>query len=598
MKKRKLIWQVYPSYLLLAVVAVIAVASYASVAMSKLHHAQTRDALLSAARLAAEECRHRVVMTGAPPGVEFPDTPEIDRLCKSFGQSAGYRFTIVHPSGQVLGDSMEEPNLMENHGDRREIQDAQSRGTGVSTRYSHTLGMQMMYVAVPVVMEGRTNAVVRTSLSLAAIDRMLLTMWHRIGVAVLVIACIAALLSYGVSRKITRPLEEIREGADGIGHGDLGRRIPPSGVLEMDALAGAMNTMAAQLDERIRTVTQQRDEQNALLSCMVESVLAVDTDKRLLKMNRSAEILFRTEASCYGKNVMDVIRNTDLLEMINRALGSSEPVEGSVFLADDQRTLQAHGTVLKNADGNRIGALVVLNDVTRIRQLENIRRDFVANVSHELKTPVTSIKGFVETLQEGAARKPEDLERFLGILSRQADRLNSIVNDLLSLSRMEHDVEKNGVELAVGPVCPVLRDAMEVCDDRARKKNIRLTLSCTADLTALINAPLLEQAVVNLIDNAVKYSGDNTVVEIAAGGEGGRVVIRVRDQGPGIETVHLSRVFERFYRVDKGRSRQLGGTGLGLAIVKHVALAHKGDVGVESTPGQGSVFFIYLLPSA
>ena len=243
---------------------------------------------------------------------------------------------------------------------------------------------------------------------------------------------------------------------------------------------------------------------------------------------------------------------------------------------------------------NRIGALIVLNDVTRLRRLENIRRDFVANVSHEIKTPVTAIKGFVETLHDGSIRNSRDAERFLGIIGKHVDRLNAIIEDLLSLSRIEQDVEREEIVLEEGSIRDVLLTAIQVCEVKAASKNIRVALSCKEDLKARINPPLLEQAVVNLLDNAIKYSDSESTIRVQARKTNDQIILSVHDEGCGIGKEHSHRLFERFYRVDKARSRQLGGTGLGLAIVKHITQAHGGHVSVESTPGKGSTFSLHL----
>jgi two-component system phosphate regulon sensor histidine kinase PhoR len=243
-----------------------------------------------------------------------------------------------------------------------------------------------------------------------------------------------------------------------------------------------------------------------------------------------------------------------------------------------------------------MGVVVVLNDVTRLRKLENTRREFVANVAHELKTPITSIKGFVETLLDGAYREPENNLKFLQILARQADRLHAIIEDLLTLSRIEEEAEQGKIFLSSGRLSRVLQGALRICESRAQEKSISLSLTCSEDLKAQINAPLLEQAVVNLVDNAIKYSAPGSTVQVKAEPQPSEVVIQVSDQGCGIAPEHLSRLFERFYRVDAGRSRKIGGTGLGLAIVKHIAQAHGGRATVDSSSGQGSTFSIHLLP--
>jgi two-component system phosphate regulon sensor histidine kinase PhoR len=261
--------------------------------------------------------------------------------------------------------------------------------------------------------------------------------------------------------------------------------------------------------------------------------------------------------------------------------------------------LRANATILHDAgpghaSGSRAGVLVVLHDVTQLRRLERIRSDFVANVSHELKTPITSIKGFVETLLDGAVDQPENAERFLRIVAAQSDRLNEIIEDLLTLSRLERDTDRAGISLQRGRVRDVLESAVGVCELKASQKNVSVKLTCDAGLHAEINPAMLEQAVVNLLSNAVKYSpeGETVLLEAAAGPT--ELVIRVRDHGCGIGPEHLPRLFERFYRVDKARSRKLGGTGLGLAIVKHIAQAHGGRATVESFPDQGSTFSLHL----
>ena len=241
-----------------------------------------------------------------------------------------------------------------------------------------------------------------------------------------------------------------------------------------------------------------------------------------------------------------------------------------------------------------MGALIVLNDVTRIRRLENVRREFVANVSHEIKTPITAIKGFVETLRDGAVGNPEDAERFLGIIENHAERLEAIIEDLLSLSRIEREAERGKIALVEGQVQDVVQMAVQVCEMSARAKEIKIECSCDKDIASKINGPLLEQAMVNLLDNAIKYSAKGSTIWVEASQTAEDIEIDVRDQGCGIEKEHLPRLFERFYRVDKARSRQLGGTGLGLAIVKHITQAHGGQVSVESIPGKGSTFSIRL----
>ncbi len=587
--KKKLAWQAYPSYLLVVAITAIAVTWYASTAIKDFHHERTMAELTAAARLAAEH----LTISGALS--QPPDTAALDSACKTIGKATGYRITFILPSGRVIGDSSEDPVSMDNHADRREVADALAKGTGVATRYSQTMREDMMYVAARVESAGNNAGVVRVSLSLSAVNRALRSVWSSIAFSALLVALIAALISVLMSRRISRPLEQLREDAAAVGRGDSPARLPLSGVYEIDALANTIAGMADDLNERIKTISRQRDEQDALLSCMIENVIAVDTDKRLIRLNRSASEFFHVDPSRCGRNIMEVIRNTDLLAIIDSVLNGPGPVDRDIFIADGERHLQAHGTLLCGADGRKLGALIVLSDMTRIHNLETVRRDFVANVSHELKTPITSIKGFAEMLLDGSARDDAERAKFLGIVARQANRLHAIIEDLLTLSVLEQEDGKPGIALQPGLVRTALANAVEVCEHKAGEKGVSVEVHCDDHLSAHINTPLLEQAVVNLVDNAVKFSEPGSAVRVEGDEQpDGCVTIRVSDKGSGIEARHLPRIFERFFRVDKARSRSQGGTGLGLAIVKHIAIAHGGRVGVESEPGKGSVFSIFL----
>jgi two-component system phosphate regulon sensor histidine kinase PhoR len=405
-----------------------------------------------------------------------------------------------------------------------------------------------------------------------------------------------AALSFFISRRLSGPLENLKRGALRFAQGDLDRKLPIPQTDELASLAEVLNDMATKLEDRINALIRQGQMQDAVLSSMIEGVLAIDAEQRLIALNRAgARLLGVDPEAALRQSIQEVVEDSQLRWFVNRTLSAHDPIEGEVAISDGKKIL-AHGTSLRDATGTNIGVLIVLHDVTHLRRLEHLRRDFVANVSHELKTPVTSIKGFVETLLAGAIQEPENAEKFLRIIARQTDRLNEIINDLLSLSRIEQDAERGQIFLTAQRIKGVLAAAVEVCEPKAKERNIRVILDCPNDLRARINAPLLEQALVNLVDNAIKYSERDREIRVEAERLGPEVMVRVRDQGNGIAPEHLPRLFERFYRVDPGRSRQSGGTGLGLAIVKHIAQAHGGKVTVESTPGKGSVFSLHLLP--
>jgi two-component system phosphate regulon sensor histidine kinase PhoR len=470
--------------------------------------------------------------------------------------------------------------------------------TGSSVRYSYTLKESRMYVAVPIRQENKILGVLRTSIPMSTLDRAVEAIQLRIATGGLAAAVLIAGISLWISRRITRPLEHLRIGAKRFARGNLTHKLPLTGSQEISDLADALNQMAAELDEKIRDIVQQRNEREAILSSMIEGVLAVDTQERLIRLNQTAARLIGVDpARAQGRMLQEVVRNRELQRLVANVLATQKPQEDEILLYDNgngERYLHAHGTILRDAGDKVAGALLMLHEVTRLKKLEKVRRDFVANVSHELRTPVTSIKGFVETLLDGAMHNPQELQRFLQIVATQTDRLNAIIEDLLTLSRIEQEAEKAEIVLEPGFLKTVLETAMEVCRMKASGKDIRMELNCDDKLQAPINPPLLEQAIINLLDNAVKYSPPGQAIHLSANNTEDEVVIQVRDHGCGIGREHLPRIFERFYRVDKARSRKLGGTGLGLAIVKHIAQAHGGRASVESTLGEGSTFFIHL----
>jgi two-component system phosphate regulon sensor histidine kinase PhoR len=586
-KKKRLLWQLYPTYIIIILVSLLAATWFASRTLKQFYREQSASDLEARALL----FKSQILESLSP-----LDAQVIDRLCKKAGGQATTRITVILPSGKVVGDSERDPATMDNHVDRPEVIQALSGQTGMSTRYSRTLEKEMMYVGIPLKIDYQMLGVVRTSVPLISVDKAMKSIQIKIAIGGLFIAVLAAILSLVVSRRISRPIEEIKKGAECFAQGDFECRLPVSGSEELGSLSETMNQMAIELQERINGMKAQRNELEAVLSSMVEGVIALNKEERVISINQAAADMFETNTStAQGRSIQEVVRNSDLQNFVKNALSRAEPEERDIVLySDGERIINGHSTVLHDAGGNRIGALIVLNDVTRLRRLENIRRDFVANVSHEIKTPITAIKGFVETLRDGAIRNSKDAERFLAIIQKHVDRLDAIIEDLLSLSRIEEDVETEEIVLEEKRIKDVLLTAIQVCQVKAGPKNIRVELSCSEDLKAKIDPPLLEQAVVNLLDNAIKYSDAESEVQVEAKKIDREILINVRDKGCGIDKKHLSRLFERFYRVDKARSRKMGGTGLGLAIVKHITQAHGGHVTVESTPDRGSTFSLHL----
>ena len=485
MRRRRLVAQLFPSYLIIVLLALLAVTWYVSQAWRQAFLEQTATDLKIRADLVIPQFQALL----SPLKAEA-----VDRLCKELGKLSATRLTVILPSGQVVGDSSKSPARMDNHGDRPEIQSAFKGKIGISTRHSYTEETRMMYVAAPVLDQGRVTAVVRASLTVAFIDRVLNAMYVKIALGGMGAALLAALLSLVMARRLSRPLEEMKQAAQRFAQGDLRVKVPVPSSDELASLAEALNSMAEQLDQRLRTVTRQRREQEAVLASMVEGVLAVDQQERLITLNQAgARLLGVDPETARERPLPEVVRHPDLQNFVAQALASPRQVDGEIILRDSggDRLLQLRGTTLRDPQGKAFGALIVLNDVTRLRRLEQARRDFVANVSHELKTPITSIKGFVETLLDGAMQEPENALSFLQIIARHADRLNEIIDDLLSLSRIEQDSEQGKIALSSGGLKEVLHNAIQVCRERAAAKDIEIDLTCPDDLAAAINAPLL-----------------------------------------------------------------------------------------------------------
>jgi two-component system phosphate regulon sensor histidine kinase PhoR len=587
MGRIRLVWRLFPAFILIAVICLLAATWYTASSWRKFYLGQTAGDLENRALLVRDYIQE------VQPA---PDEQKTNDICGRLGKLTSTRLTVILASGKVIGDSQEDPRRMDNHADRPEIKEAMQGRVGVSTRYSFTLGQSMMYVAVPLRRQDQVVRVIRASLPMKAIDQAIRGLYLKIALGGAGVVILVAVLGFLIARRISGPLDDLKRGARRFARGDLDRPLPVPNTDELASLAEALNSMAEQLQNQIETLTRQGEKLEAVLASMTEGVLALDAQGRLLTINGAgAEMLGLSPETAQNLPIQEVVQIPELQSFLTRTISHREPVEGEVEIRiNGRRILKARGTSLRDSQGTSLGTLIVLHDITQMRQLENTRRDFVANVSHELKTPITTIKGFVETLLAGALKEPENAENFLQIIAKQTDRITEIIDDLLSLSRIEQEAERGQIFLRGQKIKGVLESAIQVCEAKAAVRNISLHLTCPDDLRARINPPLLEQAVVNLVDNAVKFSEPESRVQVEAELVGPEVTIRVRDQGPGIPPEHLPRIFERFYRVDAGRSRKIGGSGLGLAIVKHIALTHKGRVAVESTPGKGTVFSLFL----
>ena len=585
-KQKKLLWKLFQSHIVITLLSLISIALFASQSLKVFYIGQVRDDLIIRAELFS-----KMIPEGPPDNA----TVEINKLCRETGPGIDTRITVILPDGVVIGDSDEDIAVMDNHGDRPEIHTALSGEIGMSTRYSYTLKKELMYVAIPLMQNDTVAAVVRTSHPVSTVASSLREVYAYIAVIMTIIMLVVVFASFILSRNINSQITGMLKGADRFARGELDYRITVNGIAELETLANGMNTMASQLSERITTISEQRNEIEAILSGMIEAVIAVDNEGNIIEYNRAAESLFGMRPKdVQNIKIHEALRNTSIYTIVENVLSTQMTLEDEIVYQGAQESiLTVRCTPLFGSDRRHMGAVLVFNDITHLKKLENVRRDFVANVSHELKTPISAIIGFLETLNDGAMDDTENRQRFLDIVLKHSKRLNSIVEDLLSLSRLEQKTEGLEIEFEKTDICSIISSVAALYEKTADQKNITITQTCQS-VFLNCNSTLLAQAIGNLVDNAVKYSHENSEISITASQNDKSVIVKITDSGIGIPPEHTDRIFERFYRVDKGRSRDLGGTGLGLAIAQHIVFSHNGTISVQSIPGIQTTFTITL----
>ncbi|MDA3787930.1 MAG: ATP-binding protein [Desulfobacula sp.] len=593
-KKKKLIWQIFPSFLIIIVLSLSSVTSYSTSYFKEFFLKNSEKELTTRTELL--QINFSDILPEDMIDTDQDQIRHIDELCKDIGEKTGTRVTIIFPSGVVVGDSFGDIEMMENHMKRPEIMEALQRKKGVSIRYSSTLDKNMMYIALPVMNDGRVIAVVRTAVSVSAIDNKIKSVRNNILIALAFTILAAAIASLYVTRRITLPVEQMKTGATKFAKGNLNERLAVPDVEELSELAITMNRMAENLNEKIKDFENRSMELEAVHVSMQEGVIAIDKDERIITINSAAAKIFDFPASkLKARYILEVARNFGLQKFIQRALATHEPVEEDIVITrDEDLTLNIHSTALYDTKGRRMGTLIIFHDITRIRRLERMHKDFAANVSHELKTPLTAIKGFIETLQEMlVTNDTQQSEKFLKIIEKNVTRMIDLINDLLVLSKLER-LKGMNIQLEKHNIASLIHTAVQSCSIHIEKKNMDVSISCPEEIIAMVDPILMEQAVINIVDNALKYSPEGRSITISTVKQGRFIEIMIQDQGNGIKKEHLSKIFNRFYRVDQARSRNEGGTGLGLAIVKHIIQYHNGKIDVDSTKGSGSCFKISL----
>lgn len=571
--RKTLFLRVFAGYAAIIVLLAVAVTLFAPPAMRK-HHVEERATSLERMALLLES-QVAPFLAGEADG-------DLGRLVAAYGHRTNTRITVIDPSGVVRADSETEARDMENHLYRPEIQASLRGEKRTSIRYSSTLKTEMMYVSTPVVVEGRIAGALRLSYFMKDFEALMASLRGDLLRIVGTVTLVALVLAFFLTRSVTGPLREIIDASARVASGDFEISVSTRRSGEFRQLARSFNAMTERLKEMFGEITVRSEEIQSILASIREGLCVLDKDSRIVLCNASFRRLAGSEA-VEGRHFWEVVRSSSAAEIVRRARAGGADAAGEAGIGD--KTFFCSVSRLAAADR----LVVTLHDVTEFRALEKTKRDFVVNVTHELKTPLTAIKGFVETMEP---RTEGEDRSYLEIVRRNTDRLIAIVEDLLALSELEAPGATPVKEpVAVGPVAG---NILKLFEGRAGEKGIALRLEAPADLPRLPADPVqIEGLLLNLVDNAVKYTEKGSVtVRLAAAG--GRFLIEVADTGIGIDADHQPHVFERFYVADKSRSKKLGGTGLGLAIVKHIALAHGGTVSLKSRVGEGTTFTVSL----
>jgi two-component system, OmpR family, phosphate regulon sensor histidine kinase PhoR len=530
---------------------------------------------------------------------EHADGTDINHLSHDLAKKTGLRITVIGLTGTVIGESdiaEEDLKNIENHLQRPEVQQALHEGIGSAMRHSDTIGVDLLYVAVPV-RDDKLVGFVRVAMPLVEIQRTTARVLHTVAVASVLVGLATAPILYWLSRRVTRPILQMREVAGRVARGDFTEKAPARVSGELGDLAAALNDMSSQLAARIRELSEEKADLSAILAGMTEGVLVVRPDGRIRLTNQALRNPFAIDEEAIGKTVWEAFHNISLQELVSEVIQEGDVAARELtFLTPNERAYELSATRLQDRQGALTGVIVVFHDITRMRQFENTRKEFVANVSHELRTPLSIIKGYVETLLDEQPPDEQTARQFLQTVQRHSRRLEALIADLLSISALESQQARLNFE----PVS-MRAAAQSVVDELARQaseRSVAVSVEVPDSVSAVrADARRLHQVLFNLLDNAIKYTPSGGHVTIRADEKDGLIETTVADDGPGIAAEHLPHVFERFYRVDKARSRELGGTGLGLSIVKHIVQSHTGRVWAESQLEKGSTFY-FTLPRA
>lgn len=549
-----------------------------------------RDTQLNNLRLQLEE-EARLVAQASLPGLLSSDMNGLDKLAKMTGTEISTRVTIIAKDGTVLGDSDHAPATMENHSERPEVLEALAKGSGASTRYSNTLEQQMLYVAVPVDMDGQVIGFVRTALPLAQVENSANILIASIALSMAIATLLVILAAAIIARRATQPIKQLTQAARRIAAGELEQKIPVLTSDESGQLAKAFNEMSSSLKEMMAEISDEKSKLANILSNIADGVIMTDEEGRLLLANQAAESMFNfEEKKAIGKHLIETVRDYEIDRTLKSCLETAEEHSAQLDFGPGKRFLRVIAVPLMTE--GLTGSLLLFQDLTELKSLQTMRRELVGNISHELRTPLAGIKAIVETLKDSAINNKRTTKDFLSKIDNEVDRMMQTVTELTELSRIESgrgDLKPERVNLN-----SLVEDIIARFKPQAERKGVALS---TELLTGL---PLVQgdkdriyQVISNLIHNAIKFTSQKGKVNVSTELSENSALVKVSDAGIGISKENLPRIFERFYKADKARAGE--GAGLGLAIAKHVIQAHGGNIWAESKEGKGSTF-LFTIP--
>lgn len=582
MNRRPLFLQLFYTYMPLILLGLFLLIIFVNQSIRGFYYSETQNDLRDRAQLIGYWIENN------------PDSLSIQSLAKNSGVHANMRVTIIDGEGKVLGDSHEDPSGMDNHSGRPEIKDALIKGEGVSQRLSTTLNEDLMYFAIPI-HANKTSHVIRVSVSVSALEISIQSLERKILTIGLLIGLSLFIISYFASKLVTVPLETMRQEIERlVGNVLFSKPIPIPKTRELASVAISMNTMAEEIDSRIQMLEQEKNHRESLLSSMQSGIIAMDDEFKIISINDIAiDYLGIADKNIIGKTATDVINQKKIKRFIKKLLKKNKKLQQEITVKKNKtKYFLLSGTPFIR-DEDTSGILIVINDLTLQKQLETVRQDFVSNVSHELKTPITSMIGYMEILNSGKGTKSET-KMFIEKVFNQSKRLNDIVDDLLRLSRIESQEEDDSIILRNQPLLPILEGAVEDIKSDFPNENRSFIVDCKTDLNANVDSQLFREAISNLLDNGIKYGKPNSEIKITCEQNQDNIKIHLSNEGDLIPVEHKEKIFQRFYRIEKSRSREKGGTGLGLSIVKHIIIIHNGTIDVEDYKDKGTVFILNL----